>query len=216
MKWNYTVSVITIILEIFFFVYSFKSDKKEKTVSQIILFLLLSYQILEFFICMHLVPVVLFSKIAFAVITWLPALGIVLIGSFIENYNRLIGNVFLGFALFFTLLIFFTKDFVQDAKCLYFWARYTNASFVYLFYSIYYEAGQIGMIFLSIYGLVKADNKLTRYSLGYILSGTVIFVLFSILMTIAFKPAFGSLPSIMCHFAIFLAFSIFMMLKMKD
>ena len=116
MKWNYTVSVITIILEIFFFVYSFKSDKKEKTVSQIILFLLLSYQILEFFICMHLVPVVLFSKIAFAVITWLPALGIVLIGSFIENYNRLIGNVFLGFALFFYFANIFHERFCARCK----------------------------------------------------------------------------------------------------
>ncbi len=212
MDWKPTVALITIFVEFLLVIFSFrvKTQKNIKYPIISILILLLSYQISEFFICMRIGDSLLLSKMAFLIILWLPAIGIDLI------FRLMSGKVNIIYyfpALILAIFVLLGKDFVTSAVCNVFWAKYKNENMLYLFYSIYYELGQIGMIYLSLYGIIKSDNMKTRYSLGLILGATIIFVLFAFLFVVAVPSALGALPSVMCHFAVFLAISLFVILK---
>ena len=215
MKWTPYLSLLTIILEFLFIFISFNSKKEKhiKIPAISILILLLSYQIIEALICYKIVNRLIFSKIAFMVILWLPAIGLNLILSIING--RKSGFFFYIFAVLLSLMVLFDKNFVKDVHCLIFWAKYQTKNLSYLIYSIYYELGQIAMIFLSIYGMVISNSYNRRIYLGLILIGTLFFVLFGFMFVVIVPSALGALPSVMCHLAIFLALALTILLKIR-
>jgi len=217
MRWYPYLSILTALFEIIFIILSInrKNGRKNVFYSAIgIIFFLMAYQITETLVCLDYG--VFLSKLAFGFIVWLPALGLILISSLLgKSYKKtaILSKIFLTFAFVNFVLIFFTKDFVTSYICEVVWAKYTNSNFSYIIYSIYYETGLFMMIGFSLYGIINSDDKKKRLMLGYVLWGTLAFVIPALFSVVVVKTLSGALPSIMCHFAIILAIFMYKLLQ---
>ena len=219
MRWYPYLSILTALTEIIFILLSInkKNGRKNVFYSAIgIIFFLMAYQITETLVCMDFGAFL--SKLAFAFIVWLPALGLILISSLLgKNYKKtaILSKIFLIFAFVNVALIFFGKNFVTDHVCEVVWAKYTNSNFSYIIYSIYYEVGIFLMIGFSVYGIINSDDKKKRLMLGYVLWGTLAFVIPALFSVVVVRSLSGALPSVMCHFAIILAIFMYKLLQVE-
>jgi len=209
---NYSplLSIITVIFEILLILWAFIRGKRNKIIfaTCAILLLLSIYQILEVFVCMNPAGSIFFSRLGFLVITWLPALGLLLI-CFLFPYRSKILLRFVQLMLLssFILNLWILSDhnFVRGTVCRIVFASYSSPMPQFMIYGAYYQLGLLSMIIWSALGIIKSPEYRGRLKLGQILFGTILFVFPAMMVVIAFPPAKGSLTSALCHFALFLA-----------
>mgnify|MGYP001102408077 FL=1 len=180
-----------------------------RTVSAILLFLA-AYQVIEATLCTGLLNVSgsFLSRLAFITVAWLPPTGLLLVahlypsqGRSLHRFSSFMYLLCLGLVIGITL----QPTFVTTSVCLVVFARYTNPTPLYGLYSIFYQLGLFSMLVLSSYGVTICDDRHQRLLLGQVLLGSLAFI-FPSLVTVSVIPiADNALPSIMCHFALFLA-----------
>ena len=207
------LALITGFLEIFAFVYFFllfkQSESHLKSMISILLFLG-AYQLLEAFNCMFPGHPFL-VRLSFATITMLPALGVYF--AYLSapkelKIQRYITFAFLGSALFFITYFLSRPSSVVLLSCQQFFATYYHADTLYQFYGLYYQLGLFVMLIMAVRNLVFTQDFKKRLLIGDFVIGAVVFILPSILITGLLPQYQGSMPSIMCHIAIFFSFFI--------
>jgi hypothetical protein len=183
------------------------------------LFLLSLYQAIEATICVGLLDSTVLSRLAFMVIIWLPPFGVLLISKlFAERYRLFDWFIIFLFTinLLTVILILFDKNFVLKTVCSTVFAKFTNSQPLYLFYSIVYQFGLLSMILTASYGIITYKNSKEKLLMKQILIGTLAFVIPALITVFAVRSTNGALPSIMCHFAIFLALFLFRMIYLDQ
>lgn len=173
-----------------------------------ILALLATYQILEVAICVDTSVAGFLPQLAFIAVTWLPPLGLLLIAKLqLPRSTAAYKSAYFMFAAASGMVLWITFDsaFVSSSVCRTLFASYTNPMPRFTVYAVFYWLGLVGMIVNSGYAMKNCHNPHRRRLLFQVFSGTVAFVVPSIALSGYVAPAGGSMPSVMCHFALVLA-----------
>jgi hypothetical protein len=207
------IALATGLIELLAFTYFYllfkQSESKIKSLIAI-LFFLGTYQMLEAFNCMYPGHSLL-VRLSFADISMLPALGVYfayLNAPKESKMQRYITFTFLGAALFFVSYFLSKPASASLLHCQDFFATYQHEEIPYLFYGFYYQFGLFVMLLMAIRNLIFTDNLAQRQLIGDFLSGAVLFIIPSILITSFVNVYTGSMPSVMCHIAIIFGFFI--------
>ncbi len=171
-----------------------------------ILFFLSGYQLMEAANCVFPGNPML-VRFSFADITWLPALGVYyaykINNSEKKSYKR-ISFLFTSSAIFFTGWFIMNPVSVTLKSCQAFFATYTNEFPIFQYYGIYYQLGMLFMVIFSVQALVTTENIRERMIISDFVIGSLMFVIPSLTVTAFYAKFRGSMPSVMCHFALFL------------
>jgi len=207
------LALFTGLIEIFAFVYFFmlfkQSESQLKSLVSILLFLG-AYQLLEAFNCMFPGHPFL-VRLSFANITMLPALGVYFAYLSAPRESRLqryVTFAFLGSALFFITYFLSKPSSAVLLSCQQFFATYYHADTLYQVYGLYYQLGLFAMVLMAVRNLVFTQDLKKRMLIGDFVIGAVVFIVPSILITGLIPQYQGSMPSVMCHIAIFFSFFI--------
>lgn len=198
-------------------IFRFAIDKRFKFLVIGLLVLLGIYQILEVTICMQEVqPSQLLSRLAFLDITWLPPMGLLLIQNicphtkWLKQFVRAV--VIVAALMSFWILVDYR--FVTGTICEFMYAKYTYIEPYFHFYGAFYEISQMSLIFLPPLLMAQDLTIYQREHLRDIQLGALLFVVPSIFLVAVVPGITGNgLPSVMCHFAIFLAVFLLRMAK---
>jgi hypothetical protein len=210
MTYSPILAIATAAFEILVAGWAFRGagDRSIRLTTSVILVLLAGYQITEVAICRDLGAAGFLPRLAFIDVTWLPALGLVLVGQIRRPRSSAlhgVGRAMLAAAAGIVLWIILDRSFASASVCSAVYARYTHAAPRFLAYSIYYWLGLFGMAALSGYGVLTCEDAHRKRLMAQVLVGTLAFVLPSIGVSWFVPTAAGALPSIMCHFALLLA-----------
>ena len=214
------LSVFTAVFEIItaMFALRLKGRKNIRYTSVVLLLLLASYQIMEISICSaqhHL----LLARIAFIIIIWLPSVGILLISHLFPVKRKVVlaySLILFGLSFIMVVWIFISKDFVSQSVCKVVFVRYSHPQTIYIVYSVLYQLGLLSMLFLSAFGVIYCKDDLQRKLLGQVLLGSILFIIPALITVIAIPETTGSLPSVMCHFALLLAFFVYRLVYLEN
>ena len=183
-------------------------ERRIAATTGLILLLLAGYQMTEVAICANVGSSGFMPRLAFIIVTWLPALGLLLVA----QVQRPINRSFYGFSVGMLAAsagivawICLDPSFASASVCNAVYARYAHAMPRFQLYGAYYWAGLLGMALLSGLGVRTAQTPIRRRLHGHVLLGTLGFVLPSIALSYAVPATRGALPSILCHFALILA-----------
>jgi len=190
-----------------YFTMLFKDKKNGIKGMILILFFLSGYQILEAINCMGYGNKFL-VRAAFADITWLPALGVYTAYSFSPKkfiFLKGIKNMFFLSASFFTAWFILNPSTAILKSCQSFYATYGNSYPVYNYYGIYYQLGMLAMVIFSIRAMVIIEKKRDRALVSEFAIGSIMFIIPSLGVSALVGSVRGSMPSVMCHIAIFLS-----------
>ncbi len=203
------LAITTGLIEIsafFYFSFLFKNMGKEYKILNLILFFLAGYQLLEAFNCVYpYYPVI--TRLSFLDITWLPALGVYftyLTSPYKSKYFKVTSYffIFLGFVFSITFILNATSTILKS--CQLFYATYGNPGNYYHLYGLYYQSGMSLMLIFAINNLISIENKERRMLIADFAIGSALFIIPSVVLTSVIPKFRGSMPSIMCHIALFL------------
>ena len=172
-----------------------------------ILFFLAGYQLLEVFICSN-TEAVLWARIAFLDVVWLPPLGIwlmVQLAGWTKTLWRQVAYFFFALAAGLGIWLFADSRAVGGTVCSVVYADYWNPSDVFAVYGGFYQLGLMVMMVGGVLGLATDLEREDRHHLADLTAGTVLFVVPSMVIQVVFPNLLGATPSIMCHFALILA-----------
>jgi hypothetical protein len=204
------LAIITGSLEFFaaiYFLLLFKNKERGIKGMITILFFLSGYQILEAANCMGYGNKFL-VRAAFADITWLPALGVYTSITFNPNksiISKSIKNMFFLSASFFTAWFILDPSTAILKSCRSFYATYGNSYPIYTYYGMYYQLGMLLMVIFSIRAMIVLEEKRDRALVSDFTIGSIMFIIPSLGVSAVFSSLKGSMPSVMCHIAIFLS-----------
>jgi hypothetical protein len=174
----------------------------------LVLLLLAGYQLTEVAICADVAAAGFLPRFAFIIVTWLPALGLLLIAQIRRPRSR----AFYGFAVGMLAVsagmvawIALDPSFASASVCNAVYARYAHALPRFQLYAAYYWVGLLGMILLSGFGIRGSKDPYSRRLLAHIEIGTLGFILPSIAISYFVPETRHALPSVLCHFALILA-----------
>jgi len=173
--------------------------------------LLAAYQIAEVAICANVTAAGFTPRLAFVIVTWLPALGLLLIAQLLRPRSRMLtGSAYAMLAAAAGIVVWIVVDrsFASASVCNAVYARYTHTMPRFLVYSWFYCLGLLGMIVSSGYGTMICRDPRRQRQLVAVFMGTVAFVALAILTSRFVPPARGALPSIMCHYALLFAIAL--------
>ncbi len=212
MPYSPILSIVTAAVEIGFAVWAFIAPGRKKILvsAGVLLLFLAAYQIIEAVLCANPERFVGLGRVAFMVVLWLPATGLLLL-TFLTPVLRKLMIVFTGIfyaaalAIFIWLLIDTTP--MTTSVCLVVFARYgvVMAPTLNWVYGFYYQFGLISMLFLSAVGAVWTQDPADRKRIGQVLYGTMAFIIPTIAVVNLFDITAGAFSSILCHFAGLLA-----------
>jgi hypothetical protein len=174
----------------------------------LVLLLLAGYQLTEVAICADVGTAGFLPRLAFIIVTWLPALGLLLVAQIQQPQSRACyGFAFamLGVSGGIVAWIALDPSFAAASVCNAVYARYAHTQPRFQLYAAYYWTGLLGMIALSGFGLHAARNPVRRRLHAHVLLGTLGFILPSIAVSYFVPETKHALPSILCHFALILA-----------
>jgi hypothetical protein len=157
----------------------------------------------------------LWTQLAFLDITWLPPLGLWLAARLSEPRNRWLkvaAVVDFGLAAGFSIWILAAPQAITKSVCGMVIARYFPTAAFDLSYAFFYQLSLLVTIVGATAGMALGDALVERKHLANLQIGLLGF-LFPALAVRFLVPEAGEgiLPSVMCHFAIVLAVSLFML-----
>ncbi len=220
MDYSPILSIITALFEICVVIWALRGPGRKSIIytSSALLLLLAAYQVLEVIICEFPQGNMFMSRLAFIVITWLPPVCILLIAHLYPSKARAVyrfSGLMFGLALLIILWIILDKNFVSESVCTIVFARYSNPMPAYIIYSVFYQAGLLGMLLIAAYGVIICRDHKQRRLLGQVLIGSLAFFVPSLITVIAIPYTSGALPSIMCHYALLLAIFIIRLIYLE-
>jgi hypothetical protein len=222
MTYNPLVSFATATLEVGAAIWVLRGPGRKPIINTVssILFFLAGYQIVEAIFCTGSpVTLAFLPRLAFMVVAWLPPTGVLLVALLYPTKTRTL--YYLSYAMFIfcgslVVSIALDKSFVTATVCEIVFAQYTNPTQLYQTYGIFYQSGLMSMLLLSAYGVTICKDDHQRLLLGQVLLGSIAFI-FPALVTVAVIPiAENALPSLMCHFALLLAFFLIRLIWMEQ
>ncbi len=173
-----------------------------------ILILLAGYQLTEVLICTVDPAYGFLPRLAFIDVTWLPPLGLLLCSRLFAPRSRIANAAaysLLAAAGGIMAWIALDPGFVSASVCSTVFARYSHAMPRFQVYAGFYWVGLLGMVALSAYGARASRDASARRLFSELRTGSVGFIVPSLVVTWFIPTANGALPSIMCHFALVLA-----------
>lgn len=184
----------------------FAERNKVNLLAAVLVLILMNYQILEFIICYADAGLPFTAYVAFANISFLPPLGLLIVLRF-WNYNSRYWLLLFVPAIFFTIYYYLSVDQFYVGKCTPFYASY-NYPLGFLYGLFYYTPVLTTVVLLSV--KVEMNNGNKKLLNGVLLGG---YVLISIPVAASFVFAWLGKPglqlvieSVMCKSAVVLAF----------
>jgi len=213
MDYSPILAVVTAAFEIVVAVCALRGPGERSIVrtASTLLLLLAAYQIAEVAICANVTAAGFTPRLAFVIVTWLPALGVLLIAQLLRPRSRAFTASTYGLlaaAAAIVLWIVVDRSFASASVCNAVYARYTHIMPQFLVYSSFYCLGLLGMVVFSGYGAMICRNPRRQRQLLAVFVSTVAFVALGVLTSQFVPPARGALPSIMCHYALLFAFGL--------
>jgi len=177
----------------------------------LIFFLLAGYQFAEIAVCARPENKFL-TQLAFLDITWLPPLGLWLGGQISAPRNRWIriaGLVDMALALGMSIWILAEPGAITRSVCQVVIARYFPSRIFDQIYGLFYEGTLILTVFAGTAGMASADDPVSRKHWANLQTGILGFMFPALAVSLLSPEPDGLLPSVMCHFAIVLAVSLY-------
>lgn len=177
----------------------------------LIFLMLAAYQFSEVAVCSR-PDITSFTRLAFFNITWLPPLGLWLGSQFSSTRIRWLRTAALvdfALALGLSIWIFTSAQAITRSVCQTVIARYLNAPLFDVVYGIFYQGSLGVLIFAAAAGMASAEDSVLRKHWANLQVGILGFMLPAMAVRILVNEQPGLLPSVMCHFAIILAVSLF-------
>jgi hypothetical protein len=172
-------------------------------VSIALLLLLAAFQLAEYQICAGREPF-FWSRFGLAAITFLPLLGLYLV-SLISHKKHFLALGYTVAAAAIVLIVFIPRDMV-DSQCGGNYVLFSGPEHFFHLYSVYY----FGFLLLGIWEAVEAMGdfraKTLRSTLRWVVIGDLSFMLPMGVVFAIYPPARLAVASIMCGFAVSLAF----------
>jgi len=177
----------------------------------LIFLLLAAYQFSEVAVCSN-PEMKLLTQLAFFNITWLPPLGLWLGAQFNlpqSRWLRAAALIDFGAALAFSVWIFADPQAITQSVCQMVIARYYHAPLFDIAFGIFYQASLGLVVFAGAAGMASAQDPIIRKHWANLQAGILGFVLPALSVRVLVNEKPGLLPSVMCHFALLLAASLF-------
>jgi hypothetical protein len=174
-------------------------------VTAALLAFLATFQLAEYYVCTGPMNSAIFwSRLGFVAITMLPALGLHLVHLIAGKKERTaVYAAYTTCAAF--LLLFSTSDWAFTGyTCRDNYVIFDLRQEVSYLYGLYYYGWLFNAILASLYFARQADKK-RREALYFLIAGYLVFLVPTITANML-RPVRGSIPSIMCGFAVFYAF----------
>jgi hypothetical protein len=186
--------------------------RKRILIPQALIFILLAgYQFAEVAVCGH-VENQDWTQLAYLDITWLPPLGMWLCAQLCSPKHRWLKIAALadfGLALAFSVWIFSNPQPITKSVCQLVIARYFPVAVFDIAYGLFYQVSLLLTIFGAAAGMAFSENGVLRKHLANLQTGLLGFLLPAVAVRIFIDEPDGLMPSVMCHFAVVLAVSIF-------
>ena len=203
------VMLATFMIEIVFAIYTLLIHGKTRGGKIIVglLFFLSLFQLSEFMICED-APLMIWSRIGFVAITMLPPLGIHLVGILTKRKHLVIPSYIFGG--FFILLFSFVNGAIQGGTCTGNYLVLHTSEVWGIPYTFFYLGLLIYATGEAIQGRYRASHldKETKQILGWIITGYLAFMVPMAVVYAINESSHAGLPSIMCGFALLLAFTL--------
>jgi len=210
MQYSPILGVATALFEVAVAVWALSGPGRKDIVriTGAILLLLAGYQITEVLICSANPVYGFLPRLAFIVVTWLPPAGILLAARLFTPRSKVVSGAayaMFGAALGIVLWIAADPGFVSASVCSTVFARYSHTIPRSMVYSGFYWIGLLGMVGFSAYGAKAASDPNARQLFSHLRTGSVAFIVPSLVTTWFVPTTSGALPSVMCHFALIFA-----------
>jgi hypothetical protein len=177
----------------------------------LIFFLLAGYQFAEVAVCARPEHKFL-TQLAYLDITWLPPLGLWLVFQLNFPKNRWIRTAAIidfGLALAFSVWILADSGAITKSVCQTVIARYFPTRLFDMTYGVYYQLSLMLTVFAATAGMAAHDDFTLRRHLANVQTGLLGFLFPAIAVRVLSHEPEGLLPSVMCHFAIAFAASLY-------
>lgn len=192
----------------------FVDKNKINNLITLLLFLLTSYQSMEFLICNQNFKSPFYTYLAFSIITLIPAINFILINKILNNFNKksfkLLEIFFSISALFFIIYYGINYHLFTVEKCTVFYATY-NYPLGFL-YGVYYYLPILVSFIMLITEILKSTDVSHKKKLIILLIGYFFIIIPPlvgfILRLMDLKEISTSMESILCKFAFFYALTI--------
>jgi len=174
-----------------------------------ILVVLAGYQLAEVVVCAN--PERLFwSRLAFCDIVWLPPLGLALLVNYagaVPAWVRRVVQASFVYAAVMCVWVFLDPANISGTVCSTVLAMYRHDALAFhIVYGGFYEVGMLALIIGPGVVMRGMDDPRRRALLADLQFGVVGFVFPAFITQISWKAIDPALPSLMCHYAIVLAF----------
>ncbi|MBM3232800.1 hypothetical protein FJZ18_01385 [Candidatus Pacearchaeota archaeon] len=206
-----SVSLLTAIVEWMLALIMFASFRKSKLAKFfVVLFILLGlYQFSEFMLCTT--GNLIWVKIGFISYSFLPAIGL----HSVLSYFKIKKNTLLLYAVpsIYSLLAIFQNDFVHFGQCMTFFVQATTIlslnPYLAIPYEMYYAVFIILAFLILAQAYKRAKTKIEKKIDISEMIGIMLMTIPTFILIIIF-PSLGIMfPSVLCHFALFLAIMFF-------
>jgi hypothetical protein len=207
------LGLVTGILEVGAAVYVLSGPGRKTILRPVaaILFFLAAYQFAEIAVCAR-PDMLILSRLAYLIITWLPPLGLWLATVLDARRIRALEPVSLFYffvASALSIWIITIPGAITRSVCELVLARYFPSGPFDVIYAIFYQTGLLTVVFGSGAAMAKADDAVKRKHLANLQLGVLGFMFPSLAVRLLFPGRPGDpLPSVMCHFAAILAASL--------
>ena len=173
-----------------------------------LLVVLAGYQLAEVFVCAN-PENLLYAKLAFCDIVWLPPLGLSLLAYYAEPVRPWVRHVVRGsfvYAGAMCVWVFVDPANITGTVCSTVLAMYKHDALAFHFvYGGFYEAGLLALIIAPSIIMKKLEDPRRRALMADLQLGVVGFVFPAFITQISVKSIDPAIPSLMCHYAIVLA-----------
>jgi hypothetical protein len=215
MRYSPLLAVLTGLVELgagIWVILGLRFGRKRILIPQAMIFVLLAgYQFAEVAVCGQAENQI-WTQLAFFDITWLPPLGLWLAAQLCSPRHRwlkIAALVEFGLALGFSVWIFADPAAITKSVCQLVVARYFPIEVFDISFSLFYQIGLLTAIFGALAGMASSDDGILRRHLANLQGGLLGFLLPALAVRILVTETEGLMPSVMCHFAIVLAVSLF-------
>lgn len=196
------VTLITFIIEVAFAFYVFLRYRKSLFGKLSIIFLLLLgiFQLSEYSICGggHSL---LWSKVGYLTITFLPVIGLHLI-SLVTKKSRLLKSGYVIAAIF-AVIILIVPGIFLGVSCTGRYLIFDTSDIFDYFYVIYYVGFLLIGLFKLFYSWARGTGN--RYIIKWIMIGYLLFMIPMLILYVFVSSTQAAVPSIMCGFALLAA-----------
>jgi len=209
------LAIVTGVLEFVAAVFTLISPgRKQILLPTALIFLLLAgYQFAEVAVCAA-PDNVLFLRLAYFDITWLPPLSLWLMTRLVAPRPKAVSLISIPWFVAAALIvgwIFIAGSGPDKSVCQLVVARYINPRPFDVLYGAFYQSGLALLLFGTTAALGAGGDPVLRKHLAGLQAGALGFILPSLAVRILFRETEGILPSVMCHFALVLAVFLFVM-----